>query len=364
MHGSRPIPVRCALPDGAIIEVVASEISQEGLRFYTSDSPAPLSVGQSLRFNFDAPGLEGVKVSATIQDSSRILDMRCFRAHFEEISEGAQSKLTQHQSDRGSQNDEEAEEGATSDREVLFVIDDPEVRERYSFLDRHFNVIHSESFDVITKLLSTSPDAILLNPCLPDTPMVPQILAKHPILKETPVIEIQTRKRRTPGMFFASLPFPLDEAQAFETLYRAIKAKEISRILREGEFSGPFKTGISILLVDDSSATEAYDLEVLQSLDCDVKRIADLKLLYHSFAWSTPDVIAIDEDAKEIDARTVCRLLNMNRELKDVPKLLLSKKRGRGNSDRSGLFSSVLTKPFTTKQLLSKAHYLLTQASR
>lgn len=361
MH--RLSPVRCTLLDGAIFDVIASDINPTGLYFYMSDSPAPLSVGDSLRFSFDTPGLEGVKASATIQDSSEILDMLCFRARFQEISEGGQPRLMEYQRGEEGHPGQETEEGGVSGKGVIFVVDEPHDRDRYGFLDQNFNVIHSDSFDVIGKLLAASPDAILFNSCLPDTEMILQILTNHPILKRRPLIEVQVGKPKNAANFFASLPFPWDESRVLETLYQAIEAEKISRILSEGEYSGPFRMGISILLVDDSSNSEEYDLEVLRGLDCDVKRIADLKLLYDSFVWSTPDVIAIDENTREVDARTVCRLLNMNRELKDVPKLLLSKKKGRGDSDRSGLFSSVLTKPFTTKQLLSKAHYLLAQVS-
>ena len=226
-------------------------------------------------------------------------------------------------------------------KEILFVVDEPSVRDNYGFLEPHFDVLHSDSFDVIGRLLAASPDAILFKSCLPDAEMILQVLTGHPILQGTPVIEVQTGKPKTFGGFFASLSFPLDEDAVFETLDRATEAKRISRILREGEFSGPFKTGISILLVDDSSASEAYDLEDLRGLDCDAKRISNLKLLYDSFAWSTPDVIAIDEGTREVDARTVCRLLNMNRELKDVPKLLLSQKKGTWhNPVRPLLFSA------------------------
>lgn len=368
MHRSSPVPVRCTLPDGAIFDVIADDISSEGLRFYMSDSPALPSVGDSLKLSFDTPGLEGVRVSGMIQDRSKILDMARFRVCFGEVSEGDQSKLGEYRNAKAGQSDQEAnrgiEDGVVPAKEILFVVDEPSVRDNYGFLEPHFDVLHSDSFDVIGRLLAASPDAILFKSCLPDAEMILQVLTGHPILQGTPVIEVQTGKPKTFGGFFASLSFPLDEDAVFETLDRATEAKRISRILREGEFSGPFKTGISILLVDDSSASEAYDLEDLRGLDCDAKRISNLKLLYDSFAWSTPDVIAIDEGTREVDARTVCRLLNMNRELKDVPKLLLSQKKGRGISDRSGLFSSVLTKPFTAKQLLSKAHYLLNQTSK
>lgn len=364
MHKSSSIPVRCTLPDGAIFDVIADDISSEGLRFYMSDTPALPSVGDFLKLSFDTSGLEGVRVSGTIQDSSTILDMARFAVHFDEVSQDDQPKLVEYQNAEAGQSDQGRKEDADIDRETLFIVDEPSVRDNYGFLEQRFEVLHSDSFDVIGRLLAASQDAILFNSGLPDADMILQVLMGHPILRGTPVIEVQTGKPKPCGSFFASLSFPLDEDSVFQTLYRAIKAKRISRMLREGKYSGPFKTGISILLVDDSSASEASYFEDLRSFDCDVKRISNLKLLYDSFAWSTPDVIAIDEGTREVDACTVCRLLNMNRELKDVPKLLLSQKKGRGISDRSGLFSSVLTKPFTGKQLLSKAHYLLKQTSK
>ena len=362
------IPVRCTLPDGAIFDVIANDISSEGLRFYMSNSPVPPSVGDSLKLRFDTPGLEGVSVSGTIKNSSKVLDMACFRVCFDEVSDGDQPKLAEyrnpeaHRTHRGV--DLGREDDIVPEGGVLFVIDEPAIRDTYGFLERSFDVLHSDSFDVISQLLSASPDAILLSSCLPDAPMVLQVLTGHPILRATPVIEVQRGKPKTSGRFFASLSSPLDEGLVLETFYRAIEAKRISTSLHEGEFSGPFKTGLSILLVDDSPGSEEYDLEVLRGLDCEVKRISNLKLLYDAFAWSTPDVIAIDEGTREVDARTVCRLLNMNRELKDVPKLLLSERKGRGISDQSALFSSVLTKPFTAKQFLSRVHYLFRQTSK
>lgn len=363
MYDSDPVPVRCALRNGAILDALACDISLRGLEFYAIDSPALPIVGDSLDMTYDAPQLKEVAATATIMNISKTLDMVGFEVEFTKVPEEAQPKLVEYLTSRDRQIAQNIAEGAIAERKLIFVIDEPRARDHYGFLGQRFNVNHSDSFDVIGRLLATSPDAILFNSGLPDTGMVLQILMKHPTLKGTPVIEVQKKKRKTSTNFFSSLPFPTDETLVLDTLDRAIKLGKISRMLREGEFGGPFKTGISILLVDDSSASKAHDIDVLRGLDCDVKLIDDLKLLYDSFVWSTPDVIAIDENTKEIDALTVCRLLNMNRELKDVPKVLLSEKKGHVDPAQSNLFSSVLTKPFTAKRLLSRFHHLLTQAS-
>jgi CheY-like chemotaxis protein len=364
MHESSLFPLRCALPDGAIFDVLAGDINQQGLDFYMIDSPALPIVGDSLKLTFDIPELKEVAATATIENVSKILDMARFGIRFTEVSEGGQPKLMECQRAREPRTAHGKEEGAVTEKPFVFVIDEPQTIDSYSFLDQNLNLIHSNSFDVIGRLLAASPDAILFNSSLPDSDMVLQILTNHPVLKGTPVIELQKTKRKNTGNFFSSLVSPMGETLVLDTLYQAISARRISRMLHEGEFSGPFKTGISILLVDDSSASETHDVEILRGLDCNVKLIEDLKLLYDSFVWSTPDVIAIDENTKEIDALTVCRLLNMNRELKDVPKVLLSEKKGHADPTRSNLFSSVLTKPFTARQLLSEVHYLLAQTSR
>lgn len=364
MGESNPVPVRCTLPDGAIFDVLAVNISQQGLRFFMTDSPPLPHVGDCLRLTFDTCELKGLSTTATIQHRAKILDMVRFGLEFTEVPEGGQQKLAEYEISEKSQAARGTEQDEASETSIIFVVDEPQERDRYSFLDRNFKVIHSDSFDVIGRLLTALPEAILFNSSLPDGGMVLQILTSHPILKGIPVIEIQKKKRQNPGNVFSSLPFPMDEFLVLDTLYQAIAARKIAGKLREDQFSGPFKTGISILLVDDSSASGAHDIEALRSLNCDVKRIDNLKLLYDSFVWSTPDVIAIDENTREIDACTVCRLLNMNRELKDVPKLLLSEKRTDRHSNRSVLFSSVMTKPFTARQLLNRAHYLLSRSSR
>lgn len=357
------VSARCTLPDGAIFDVLASNISRAGLYFYVIDSPVLLVAGDCLTFAFDTPLLKGISAVGTIRDRSEVLDMVRFGVSFKEVSEGGGSKLAEHENFEEHQTAQGTDEGKSREKAAIFIVDEPQSRDRYNFLDQSFRVIHSDSFGVIGRLLATSPDAILFNSGFPDTKMVLQILANHPAVKGTPIIEIQKKKRKTIENLFSSVPFPMDETVVLDTLCQAVRAHTISRMLREGEFSGPFKTGISILLVDDSSAQEAHPVEALRDLNCDVKRITDLKLLYDSFVWSSPDVIAIDESTKEIDAVTVCRLLNMNRELKDVPKVLLSKKKGQRDSNRSSLFSSVLTKPFTARQFLSRIHYLLAQSS-
>lgn len=362
MHESCAVSARCILPDGVTFDVLASNISRAGLYFYVIDSPVLLVAGDSLTFAFDTPLLKGISAIGTIRDRSEVLDMLRFGVTFKEVSEGGEPKLAEHENLEEHRTVQGTNEGKSRERPVVFIVDEPQSRDRYSFLDQSFNVVHSDSFDLIGRLLATSPDLILFNSSFPDTGMVLQILTNHPVLKGTPIIEIQKKKRKNTENLFSSLPFPMDETFVFDTLCQAIRARTISKMLREGEFSGPFKTGISILLVDDSSAPEAHPVEALRDLNCDVKRITDLKLLYDSFVWSTPDVIAIDQNTKEIDAVTVCRLLNMNRELKDVPKVLLSKKKGQRDSSRSGLFSSVLRKPFTAKQFLSQIHYLLAQS--
>lgn len=365
MHEPSAVPARCTMPDGALFDVLASNISEKGLHFYVSNSPVLLVIGNSLTFAFDVALLKGVAATGTIQAMSEVLDMVRFEVVLKEVPEAGKLKLAEYKTAEERQiAHQTTEENAIFEKPVLFVVDEPQTRDHYTFLDQNFSVIHSDSFDVIGRLLAASPDAILFNSDLPDTGMVLQVLTNHPVLKGTPVIEVQKKKRKNTKKFFSSLSFPMDEPLILDALYQAVKARRISKMLRNGEFSGPFKTGISILLIDDSSSAEAHDIEVLRGLGCDVKRIADLKLLYDSFVWSTPDVIAIDENTKEIDARTVCRLLAMNRELKDVPKVLLSKKRGPRDSSRPDLFSCVLTKPLTAKQLLSQIHYLLGQSSR
>lgn len=363
MYESSVVSAHCTLPDGATFDVLASNIARTGLYFYVINSPVLLAVGDSIAFSFDASLLKGISTTATIQDRAEVLDMVRFGVVFQEMSNGGEAELAEHGNLSERRPFPETDEEKSLEKAVVFIVDDPQSRDHYSFLDQGFNAIHSGSFNLLGRLLAALPDVILFNSSLPDTKMVLQILTNHAVLKGTPIIEIRKKRRKAMEDLFSSLPFPTDEAVVLDTLRQAIMARTISRMLRDGDFSGPFKTGVSILLVDDSSAPEAHHIEALRDLNCDVKRITNLKLLYDSFVWSTPDVIAIDENTQEIDAATVCRLLNMNRDLKDVPKILLSKRKGQRHSNGSGLFSSVLTEPFTAKQLLSQIHYLLARSA-
>lgn len=356
-----PVRLQCSLSNGTGFDALASDIGLQGLAFHMIESAFLPVTGDHLKLTLHTPRLKEITATATIKNTLKALDLVRFGVEFTEVSDRGQPRLMEYLISRERQIRREGVGSAGAEKALVFVIDEREARGQYNFLSQRFKVSHSDAFNVIGKLLASAPDAIVFNPGLPGAEMVLKILMKHQDLKGTPLIEVQKTTRRASGNFFKSLLFPLNEAIVLDTLDRAIKLRRLSRMLREGEFVGPLKTGIAILLIDDSSVLKPHDMEVLQAFQCHVRVIDNLKLLYDSFAWSTPDVIVVDENTKEIDALAIGRLLSMNRELKTVPRMLLSEKRCGDDRIRSELFFSVLTKPFTAKQLLGTVSDLLSR---
>lgn len=359
-----PIHIRFSLADNSVVSIEAMDISGGGLSIVVPSKISQFQIGDSFSLNIALPKFGEVHSSGAIKVIAPLLNMIRVGIEFLDMNERDYSTIIQYVMAREIEIRKESEKLAPLKRPKIYLIDHSQQHQSYQFLDSIFNVIKTDFFNVIPRLAESRPDLITLNKDLHESRMLLQLIKKHRVLKDIPLILLSREEKEEDNIHenAAILNIPFNEnlfvktAEGFIDKYRFSKKHSEKKIKM---LSGKPKKA---LIIDRFGNFSAENTEILTKHGFQVTTSSNEGNIMKKIESDYPDIILFDEETEKVDPVSICRLININKTIKVIPKIILtSDEKNFDNFYSQGLFAGFLIKPFNSNQLISKVFDTLLQ---
>lgn len=350
-----PIQIQVVLPDKKVVNLEARDISGGGISFVAPQCIGCFEIGALFSMDIAVPKAGKIQATANVRKVDKLLDIVRVGMEFSEISKTAQRIITEYTIRRELETGNVPGRAESFEKARIFIIDDKERHKEYKFLDEKFEVRKVDCINTISKLTAGIPELIVLNLDLPESHIILNIIKAHRVLKGLPLILLSKGERETYNtpdtLIYVNIPFK--EKFFIKSVEDLIKRFRISRRIEQIKWQIISGTGKKVLIIDQSRNFSAGNIKSLTDHGFEVFVVDSEENILQRVGEYNPDIILIDEDTGEIDFVSICRLMNINRALKVIPRILVAKDKEASEIFHSqDLISGLVIKPFNSKQLI------------
>ncbi|MBA4419065.1 MAG: hypothetical protein C0392_14345 [Syntrophus sp. (in: bacteria)] len=352
----KPITIKLHLPNNESIYIEALDISSSGISFGIPKEIGFFKTGTKCLIDVAIPRIGDLPLTGMVINTRHIFDVTCLGVEFQDITENERRMLTQYISIRELEARKENLVSRKHKETKISIVSDVENKEKYAFLYHRYVVRQIKPLGAIVELDDYVPTIMLLDCDISTTQILLHAIRKHAVLKSIPVIlcgdAIKTIRNK--GDFVTDMAEPINEKSFVKMVeklvFMSMSAKAIKR--RWDQFSG---IGRKILIVDIFCNLGSRYIEYFSALNFAVIVVENEGAIMEKIQEHIPDYVLLDDESEKISIIDVCRLMNMNRTIKKIPKIFMTKdKESAKQYSREGLISGYVVKPFTPRQVFNE----------
>jgi CheY-like chemotaxis protein len=360
---NRPVVIRFAIPGKSEMRVSASDISGGGFSVLVPARMNFFSIGRPLFTRLALSGEEKIECQVTVKGLFSFLDVTRVGCEFNDICEKDRSVVMSHcvRRELETRNAPDARENQWKQLN-LCIIDEASDPKPYAFLEGLFYVKTIEPLNAISHLRQTRPDLMMLNTDNAGARLVLQTVSRDPVLAQLPLI-LLGRKRtnanaRSGGLL--SVRTPYKKPYLLKTMKEFVENIRLSKEVGQSYWQYFPGEGKKIVIVDPLKNLASFPFKALEDLEFQLDWVKGGEGILGQIEVARPDVLLLDNETGSLDPGTLCRLMNMNKVLKNIPKIRLI---AGGEVPHSTLFEnsgmSFLAKPLEMEKLVESINTAL-----
>lgn len=360
---NRPVVIRFAIPGKCEMRVSASDISGGGFSVLVPARMNFFSIGMPLFSRIALSGEEKIECRVTVKGVSSFLDVTRVGCEFDDIFEKDRSLVMSYcvRRELETRNAPDARENQWK-KLNLCTIDEASGNKPYSFLEGLFYIKTIEPLNAISHLRQTHPDLMMLNTDNAGARLVLQTVSRDPVLKELPLILLGRKrpnaKARSGGLL--SIRTPYKKPYLLKAMKEFVENIRLSKEVGQSYWQYFTGEGKKIVIVDPLKNLASFSFKTLENIEFQLDWVNGGEGIIGQLEAARPDVLLIDNETGSLDPGTLCRLMNLNKVLKNIPKIRLI---AGGEVPHSTLFEnsgmSFLAKPLEMEKLVESINKAL-----
>lgn len=358
----RPVMIRFDLPDKTLVNVKVQDISVDGASFIVVDMPDCFHRGAAFRTAVTLPKREPINVTIVVKNLEFSVNMIQIGVAFEGTSEGVRRTLSEYVMNREVEARREIPGKESITDAKVCVIDTIARLKEYRFLELRFRVTRTDHFNVFAKLTAELPELVVMNCDIPEMRVILQLMRKHPVLKSLPVmaigqsIPVPDLHKDTYTIVAASLSNKQILQRSDECIRRARHAQKLEK--RKWEIFIP--SARKVFVIDRFHSIGDKNFELLRKYNFELRISDHEENIIERLEAESPDIIIIDDNMVKGDPISLCKILDMNRILKPIPKIAVAKSvKNYEIFNDYDIFCGTFMKPVNTGEFIGFIHETL-----
>ncbi|MFH0729108.1 MAG: PilZ domain-containing protein [Pseudomonadota bacterium] len=352
---AQPVLIRFAVPGKAGMRLPARDISGGGFSVLMPSRMDFFSIGMTLLLRVELPGEETIECRVTVKSIFSFLNITRIGCEFGDISEKVRSTVMSYcvRRELEMRNAPDIRENDSKNLNVC-IVDEASGKKPYSFLEVFFSITMVEPLNAIHYLKQKPPDLMVINAENAGARLILQAISRDPLLKELPLILICKKSTRTNSRSGAGIVItsPYKKKYLLKSMKEFVEKIRLSKEI--GQSCWPYFTGDGkrIVIVDPQGNLSPFTFQGLEKIEFKLHWVRAEEGIIGRIEAARPDVLLLDSETGGMDPGTLCRLMNLNKVLKNIPKIRLI---SGGDAPQSKLFEnagiSFLSKPIGTERL-------------
>lgn len=352
----KPVIARIEIPNTGIIQRPLLDISFQGFSVLLPCRPGLIKKGMSLPVMVTFPGGPTIESKGLVKNISAFMHVWRAGFSFSGINGHVNQEIISYCIRREFESKKRSDEAPIDWKKVkVAVIEAKDQASSHLFLKNRFEVKSTEYVHAIKLLRSFSPEVILVDLSREGARLVLKTVTRDPALKHLPLLLLGRKNSRVKGrpgaVTFVRTPYEpeylLDKIKALITRYRQAES------CRNDGWKLFLGTGKKIVVLAPKENLSRIHHNRLIENEYEVFCISDELNLIQRIASIMPQIIILDDEIPMIDCTTLCRMINLNKAIRGIPKIrLVREKMGAEMIVFEDYGLTVLHKPFSFKHLL------------
>lgn len=353
----QPVSVTLGIPDRADLRTHASDISGGGFSVLLPQRMAFFQVDMRLSACVELPDGKEIQAQAVVRGKHNFMNIMRVGFEFLWLPEDERDKIMSYSVHRQLAMREATAQAGDKGWHAprVCIVDSDAPKTVYSYLREKFVIETVDHLNAISHLRKRPYDLIVLNGKDAGARLVLQTASRDHVLKEVPLIVLGQAnghvKNRAGGLM--SIKTPYKKKHLLKSMVDFIGKARLSNQI-EGAYWQYFTGGgKKIMVVDPQNNLGAFPYKILEELGFQLFRVEGAMGIIAQIEKVLPDLLLLDSETGSMDPTTLCRLMNMNKVVKKIPKIRLL---AGGDIPQSSLFDNTglhfLNKPLDIEQLL------------
>jgi CheY-like chemotaxis protein len=353
----QPVVIRMTIPGKGEIRLVAGDISAGGFSMLIPARMNFFRIGMTLSLSVELSGEDEIKCRVLIRGLFSFLDITRVGCEFSDISEKDRSNVVSYcvRRELEMRNAPDHARGNGWKNLNVFIVDEASGKKPYSFLEDFFSLKTVAPLNALHLLKQMPPDLLVINAGNAGARLILQAVSRDPLLKELPLILIGKKSIHAnahSGAVIAISP-PYKNKYLLKSIKEFVEKIRLSKEVGQSYWQYFTGDGKRIVIVDPEGNLTSFSFQALENNEFKLHWIRTQEGLIGQIEAARPDVLLLDSETGGMDPGTLCRLMNLNKVLKDIPKIRLI---SGGDAPQSKLFEnagiSFLAKPIGTEKLV------------
>lgn len=357
----RPVKVTLNLRDNRTIFLEAMDIGGGGISFCAPHDLYEFEAGDAFFLDISLPHVGGVRLLGAIRNVSRLLNVVRVGLAFADMSLKDHNQIIDYVAHREREMREEVRVNSAIRKPRICVIDQSGKYDGYRFLDKKFDVTKMDFFNVILRMTANPPELITLACGNAESASFLQVVGRHRTLKNVPIIMLSREDLPETDIPENAVAFvvPFNETLFLGTAEDLVEKYRIAKRIEKKKSSMISGAG-KILVIDRFHNFGAKNMQSLIERGFEVSVSTEEENIFVQMEHGYPDLILFDEETQKTDPVSLCKIMNLNKAVRDIPKVILTS--DERNFDRfysQGLFADFLLKPVRPEKMVSKVFEVL-----
>ncbi len=317
-----PVFLRLPLPNKMMIRLPVFDISCGGVSILIPHKHVDFNIGDKFDSVIEIPQLDKIDASVVVRGIFSFLGVSRIGFSFHVMTPNEEKKVLSYTM---SSQKERIHEGRKNDELIAskVCVVETNAESSFAFLSPCYNFSIVSHLDALRQLKQHPPEAIILNMNYSGAKLILKSLSRDPRLKNLPLILLGQKNSRptvrTGVMVFIDLPYK--PKYLISKLNELIEKVRLAKEVKNSFWQHCLGSGKTVAIVDPSKRLNKILFKQLEWLEFNLSWIRDEKGVIDQLGKSHPDVIVLDDSTGTVDVTTICRLIRLNRALKNVPKV-------------------------------------------
>ncbi len=361
-EAGHPIGVRMRTAGHKPLKLELTDISGGGLSIIVPNDLPHFAVGAKFNGELISPDFNRLKIRLAVRSTYKFLNVMRVGFQFAELAEGDRNKIMEYTVRRELDLRRHQASAAEHALARVLLVEAPDNYKTYNYLTNKYEIDKADSVKAIERMLRKEPETVLVNLDLPDAGQILKVLRSDAYMQYRPLVLFSSQDRclLNTATEMVCLKSPVTPKILVNTLDNLIKKNRLAQKAihtRWQMFSG---FGQRVLLLDVNDNIDPAAETVLKNCDFRVMQMNGTAPTIANLVTKNPTVIVIDDQTGDVAPIALCRLMQMNKRLKAIPKILSFNNKKQALKARSeGLVDALLKKPFTPDMLLERIHTVL-----
>jgi len=247
----------------------------------------------------------------------------------------------------------------------IFPIEQNPFQKKYGFLENIFTVFKSDPTRAIAGLSANPPELIIISDSSRHALNVITTIKMDKTLKNVPLIVV-TKKTQSDERLKHTVVIDaqISKQLLIRTAERLVEQYRQSRNIKIKILKTVSDKGNRIFIIDRFRNFDRRSIKALTDYGFNVTILRNENVILKKTEQFQHDIIVIDEEMEKTNPVSLCRLINMNKSIKTIPRIIVTSNRKNYSKFYSqSFFAGFIVKPVNPEKLLIKVFETIPQQS-